>query len=95
MTGRFSGVIESKAKYSLFVEDGTKPHIITTSKRTLARKPAGSWSNVSKKGYAIFGKTVHHPGTKANPYMKRGIEKSKNDINGFFKKAILNITKIL
>lgn len=86
MLGRFSGAIESNAKYSVFVHEGTRPHVILPkAKRALANRRTDE----------MFGKRVNHPGTRANPYMTRAIEKSKDAINGFFHKAILNITKIL
>lgn len=72
-------VIRSAAPYSLFVEEGTKPHLIRIKdKRALADKREG----------IIFGTQVHHPGTQPNPYMKRALEKSTPNITVFFKQAI-------
>src|ERR1700761_1907246 len=51
-----------KAKYAPYVEFGTAPHIIRPVKaKVLANEETGQ----------IFGTLVHHPGTKANPYMER------------------------
>lgn len=72
----FTGIVESKAKYSQAYEDGTRPHHIRVKNKAvlagpLRGAPAG-W-DVSKKskkmGYATYGKTVQHPGTKPHPFM--------------------------
>ncbi len=74
--------VVSNAPYSLFVEEGTSPHIISVkNKKVLADKRAGEF----------YGKTVHHPGTRPNPFMHRAVEKSMARINEFFSVAITNI----
>lgn len=66
------------ANYAGFVEFGTKPHIIKIKNaRALANRDTGQ----------IFGTTVHHPGTVANPYMERILEKSTPEINRLFAQA--------
>ena len=48
--------------YAKFVYFGTRPHIIKPKKmKALANKKSGQ----------IFGKSVNHPGTKANPYLEK------------------------
>ncbi len=84
------------ASYAKYVEFGTKPHLIeVVNKRVLATpaKNAPGWPIVSKSGYAIFGTKVHHPGTKANPFMERIMKASQPDINELFKSALQSITK--
>lgn len=50
------------APYAKFVYFGTKPHVIKPKKmKALANKKSGQ----------IFGKSVNHPGTKANPYLEK------------------------
>lgn len=74
--------IISKAPYSIFVEAGTSPHLIRPKiKKGLANRRTGQY----------FGKLVHHPGTQANPFMRRALERSMADINNFFREAIKNI----
>lgn len=74
--------IESRAPYSIFVEEGTRPHEIKTKNRlVLANKRTGE----------IFGKHVHHPGTRPNPYMRRALEKSISTVNELFKTAMQNV----
>lgn len=51
--------------YAIFVHEGTRPHIIRPkNKKGLANKKTG----------AFFGKEVHHPGTKANPYLQNAVD---------------------
>ena len=74
--------IISKAPYSIFVEGGTAPHEINIrNKKVLANKRTGEF----------FGTHVHHPGTQANPYMKRALEKSRAKIDEFFRTAMSNV----
>src|ERR1039458_8035668 len=51
-----------RASYAPYVEFGTGPHEIkAVNKRVLANVQTGQ----------IFGPLVHHPGTKANPFLER------------------------
>jgi hypothetical protein len=83
-----------KAQYAPYVEFGTQPHDIAVKNRSvLAGKPGPGWSGpVSKSGYAIFGKLVHHPGTQANPFMERILEASQPEITALFERALEKIT---
>jgi len=78
-----NGKVESTVGYGVFVHEGTSPHIIRPVK-----KKALYW-----KGAAHPVKLVRHPGTKANPFMKRGAERSEIGVQGLFSKAINNIVK--
>lgn len=76
----------SKAPYSSYVEYGTGPHVITVkNKSVLANKRTGQF----------FGRTVHHPGTRLNPFMERALKLSQKKIEGFFRTAIDNVFKKL
>lgn len=81
----FSGKVESTIGYGIFVHEGTSAHIIRPVK-----KKALYW-----KGAAHPVKSVRHPGTKANPFMKKGAEKSEGQVQAIFQKAINNVTKKL
>ncbi len=77
-TGKLSGRIWSNARYALFVHEGTRPHLIAVvRKRVLANKKTGE----------IFGRFVHHPGTKPNRFLPRIIAKSQEEIDTAFKRA--------
>lgn len=82
MINKVRGMVTSFAKYSICVEDGTVPHTIKViNKRVLANKRTGQF----------FGKIVHHPGTRPNPFMKRALDKTQYQISEFFKTAIKNV----
>ncbi|MFZ3032258.1 MAG: HK97-gp10 family putative phage morphogenesis protein [Candidatus Moraniibacteriota bacterium] len=79
-------VVTSKAPYSIFVEEGTSPHTIEVkNKRVLANKRTGQF----------FGKKVNHPGTRANPFMRRAVDKSKGLVESYFMTAMNKVLKSL
>ena len=78
------------APYAATVHNGRGPYTITAKNgKVLASKviPPG-WTRVSKAGYAIFGKTVHHPGTKGNPFMPKILNLSQDEINENFARTM-------
>jgi hypothetical protein len=84
MTGIGSGKVEVGSSYGIFVHDGTKPHIIQVKKkRCLANVKTGQ----------IFGKIVHHPGTKANPFLQNAADTEMTFIDKVFGEAVDNIMK--
>lgn len=60
MTGQYSGEVEPHVDYAIYVEYGTRAHVITA-------KNAGAlyWP-----GAAHPVKSVNHPGTPAQPFMR-------------------------
>lgn len=60
-----TNVVTAGAKYAIFVHMGTRPHIINIRKKKVLADRNGN----------IFGKVVHHPGTKANPFFTRAMKK--------------------
>jgi hypothetical protein len=72
-----------KAKYAPFVEFGTAPHII---------RPVNAKVLANAKTGEIFGTLVHHPGTKANPFMERIVSAAQPDITTLFEGALETIT---
>ncbi len=82
MRGNASAVIESRAKYSAYVDQGTRPHIIVAkNKKVLANKRTGQF----------FGRVVKHPGTKKQPYFTNAVEGNESFINNELKVALQNI----
>jgi HK97 gp10 family phage protein len=55
-------LIITMVDYALYVEFGTQPHIIRPK-----NKKALHWKNGKKD---VFAKEVHHPGTKAQPFIR-------------------------
>ena len=63
--------------YAWFVECGTAPHEIRPIRaQILAFSGAG--------GKLVFAPLVHHPGTKANPFMHRTLEQIKGKAPAIF-----------
>jgi HK97 gp10 family phage protein len=80
--GLARGVVEVGAAYGIFVHEGTAPHIIKVkNKKVLANRRTNQ----------MFGKIVRHPGTKANPFLQRAVDNSRDDINKDFQEVIHNI----
>lgn len=72
-----------RASYAPYVEFGTGPHIIrAVNKKVLANTQTGQ----------VFGPVVHHPGTKANPFMERIVASAQPDIDALFGQAMEQIT---
>lgn len=61
------GPNETQAPYAGYVEFGTKPHEIKPKSPSgvLKFKVGGTW---------VYTKKVHHPGTKAQPYVRPAFE---------------------
>lgn len=75
--------VQTQEKYGAFVEDGTKAHVIMPK-----NKKALFW-----KGAMNPYKVIHHPGTKANPFFARGVQKSETGILEQFTKVIERLVK--
>ena len=61
--------INPTISYTKFVNDKTRPHIIRSK---------GPWPLRNRETGQVFGRVVHHPGTRANPFIQRTAE----DLNG-------------
>ena len=51
--------------YGLYVEVGTRPHIIRST---------GPWPLRNRRTGQVFGPVVHHPGTTAQPYLRPALD---------------------
>lgn len=75
-----------RASYAPYVEFGTGPHEIkAVNKRVLANVQTGQ----------IFGPVVHHPGTKANPFMERIVAAAQPDIETLFVQALEQVNEAI
>jgi len=96
------------ARYAPFVEFGTRPHEIRpvrasvlawqsggTSARYVTSASGRQYRKAGSPGSTVFARVVHHPGTRANPFMERIIEKSGGEINSMFGQAGDMITREL
>jgi hypothetical protein len=74
-----SGWVGPTVEYAKYVQFGTASHVIRAVKaRILA----------NAKTEQVFGPTVNHPGTKANPFMERIINLAIPNINAEFGRAL-------
>lgn len=88
-----TGDVISSANYSKDVEEGTKPHTIKVETKKVLAGPASKappdWKNISKDGqYAIYGKSVKHPGTRAQPFMMPSFMTAKRLLYRLIEKAL-------
>ena len=64
-TLRSKFTIGSDVEYAAFVNDGTRPHIIRPRRAQALRFVIG--------GRVVFAKVVHHPGTRARPFLDKAL----------------------
>ena len=64
--GREVGHDLRRAPHALFVQFGTRPHVITPSKKKALRWPSG--------GAFAFAKRVNHPGYRGDAYLARAAD---------------------
>lgn len=57
--------IGTDVDYGLYVEVGTKPHVIRST---------GPWPLRNRRTGQTFGQVVHHPGTRAQPYLRPALD---------------------
>lgn len=55
----------SDVEYAPFVNDGTRPHIIRPKNAKALR--------FRVNGQVVYARVVHHPGTKARPFLDRAL----------------------
>lgn len=55
-------LVKASAKHAIYIEEGTKPHIIKAKNAKALRFLSG--------GKVVYAKQVFHPGTKASPFME-------------------------
>jgi phage gpG-like protein len=57
--------ISTNVAYAEYVHDGTRPHVIRPNRRQALRFVVG--------GRVVYAKVVHHPGTRARPFLTRAL----------------------
>lgn len=68
-----NAVVGTNVEYAPYVEFGTRPHTITAKGKGLS------------DGVNFFGKTVNHPGTKAQPFLLPALTGNIKRIIEFFR----------
>lgn len=79
------GEIGFKAKYAIFVHEGTSPYTI---------RPRGGQA-LFWKGASHPVRRVNHPGIKANPFLRRAIENNQPQIDEFFNQALQDTLDVI
>lgn len=62
-----TGVFEATSDHAVFVDEGTKPHVIRARNASALAFPG-------KNGSTVFAREVNHPGTKPDGFFERGVE---------------------
>lgn len=72
------------ANYAVFVELGTKPHVIVPRSKKALRFAPGTGSTLAGRPRAgasvVFAKRVRHPGTRAKPFMVPGARRALTEL---------------
>lgn len=66
--GNFQSGVQTKNQYWVHVEYGTAPHTIKPANGKLLKFKG-------KNGEYVYAKKVNHPGTRANPFVQRSVNK--------------------
>lgn len=62
-----SGSVTFPVSYAQFVHEGTRAHIIRAKKKKVLRFRGAT-------GQFVYRREVHHPGTRARPFLQRALE---------------------
>lgn len=57
--------ISTDVEYAPYVHDGTRPHVIRPKNASVLRFEIG--------GRVVYARVVHHPGTRARPFIDRAV----------------------
>ena len=74
----FQGMIYTDKHYAIYVHEGTRPHIIRPKNGRALMWP----------GAPHPYRMVHHPGTKANPFVTRTLDQQRKAIEEYFIRAM-------
>ena len=69
---RVIGGVTSHAPYSIYVHQGTAPHVIRPRNASALRFKAG--------GETVFASSVNHPGTRARPFLTNAVARVLRDL---------------
>ena len=70
---RVIGGVTSHAPYSIYVHQGTAPHVIRPRNASALKFEAG--------GKTIFASSVRHPGTRPRPFLTNAVARVLRDLN--------------
>jgi hypothetical protein len=76
-----------------FIHGGTRPHVIRPRRRTMLRWASSGFSGpmipggVGRSGFA-FSREIHHPGTKADPFLYQAADRKRGAVEQHIQRAI-------
>jgi HK97 gp10 family phage protein len=77
------GTVGIGASYGKFVVEGTAPHEI--------HAPIGGVLSFMVAEKRVFTPIVHHPGTKANPFMQKAVDEAQSKVDETFAELWLEL----
>jgi len=74
-----TGQVIVKAKYGIFVQEGTRPHIIRPKNGKVLAWRKVNYTNAGRRKYSpySYASFVKHPGTKANPFLSKAADNER------------------
>ena len=87
---RFQAKAGTDVFYGPYVELGTPPHIIEVKRAKVLAKYMGT--SGGKANFKIFGKKVHHPGTRPSPFLMPAAESERSRFNSNCEKILSDST---
>lgn len=81
------GTVSVGQPYGVYMEYGTRPHVIMPVNAKALRFISG--------GQVVFAKMVNHPGTAPRPFMGPALEQNLSTIQDNFQRAIASIVSQL
>lgn len=85
--GTYEATITVEDKRWTWLDQGTRPHVITPKQRRFLKF-------VAKSGETVFAKKVNHPGTKARNYTKRVQQKvNATNLAATFANGVRELTR--
>lgn len=85
---RQGAMTKEGAFYGRFVREGTEPHIIRPRRQ-------GGVLAFQYKGEMVFARSVKHPGTRANPYHIRTLDRTRPQIEALATRMMGDIVAIV
>ena len=77
--GRLEAAVGPRAPYAIYVEYGTRPHVIRPVHARALRFEAG--------GHIVFAAWVQHPGTRPQPFIRKTAETVRGEAGRVFERV--------
>lgn len=83
-----TGVFEATAPHAIFVDGGTKPHVIRPKNGKYLVFPG-------RGGETVFAREVNHPGTKPDGFFERGAEAAERVLEAAVDEGLTRIETVM